>query len=319
MFDVEILCSVTLAAVNHAGVVASAHIELMGDVDRGAGFWRLHGKSDRRLPAFWGRPQRWRVAGGSMIQLLHNGKPWAQLHGVPRTFNLSSKGLLQAYRLPGGPSGYQPNGWYVGEWAVITNAKHRNMPNCDVDAGVIARAVASCSRDTGWRYDTSSGWGAAVGAGVGGGLLTGTLVMKRKEGQDARRWRLDYRALGFGFMTPTAGTSASSEDMPSTALSPVMAGPGQANPFPVADFGGTIAILDGGGGVGVGKGRVGAGGGGSSSLFMFLGVSSAGYGVLDYTQIKACAATGGFSAGGGKGQGLGLSGIIYVGTVSVGT
>lgn len=317
MFDVEILCSVTLASVHQSNVVANAHIEIMGDLDRGAGFWRLRGKSDQRLPDFGERPQRWRVAGTSLIQLIHHGKPWAQLHGVPRTFTLSSKGLLQAYRLPGGPSRYQPNGWYVGEWAVITNARHRNMPSCDADAGLIERAVASCSRDSGWRYDTSSGWGAAAGAGVGGGLLTGTLVMKRKEPQDVRRWRLDYRAVGLGFMTPTAGTSASSEDMPSTALSPVMAGPGQADPFPIADFGGTIAIVDGGGGYGVGKGRVGAGGSGSSSLFMFLGVSSAGYAVADYTHIKACVATGGFSGGGGKGQGFGVSGILYVGTVSL--
>ncbi|MCW5746490.1 MAG: hypothetical protein KIT36_09855 [Alphaproteobacteria bacterium] len=321
MFDVELTLSVQLTA----GVLANAHIRFLGDAGRHEGRWKLIGRQDHRLPHFGTAVHTWHwdTKVHSTVVLMHNHKPWAFLYSFPAAPTRSSKSLLQAFRLPIGPASYQPNGWYVGEWAVITNAHHRNLPFFDPDDSAFQQAIASCTVDTGFRFDTSWGVGAAGGAGIGGGLQpSATIVLKRRDQEkDVRRWHLNYWAIGAGVTTPGVSAGGSTSSTPSRGLTEVLAGPNQPVPFPVENFAGNIVIVDVGAGFSIGKGKVAVGVGGSRALVMFTGVTATNYSFGDYAQIKALLLVEWAAGAGGKGNtkllGGGGAATMFVGTVSV--
>ena len=319
LIDVQVSVKVQYSPRSGGYAPVYAHIRVLSDPATGSGRWLLIGPQDGRLPQFTNATKHWRshrLGEHYTIKLLHNQKPWAELWSFPDVPKVDSHGVGVAYRLPGGPGTANKEGHYVVEWGLIPKAKHGNLPTFDPNDSALERAIASCTTDTGWRFDTSAGASGAVGAGAGVGGGTGYLVFKRKEPGDVRRWKANYTAAGIGVMTPGGGVSASREETFSRGLSHVMAGPGLGGKFSVADFEGTVVMFEFSVGASLGKGSVGVGRSGAVTLYLFLGVTAANYSVLDFTQLKAYVAVASAATGGGKGQGGSVAAMAYGGVVT---
>ena len=325
-FDVQIVIKCLLGAPDAKKAVSNIEAWTHITLRDGGGTqkrWHVSGAHDHRFPGtgpLWLNFKRSPNNSENIILLNKHGHEWAELEKFPQSPTIQSNGFASLGNLNYPACGYTHNHKWLGSWWINQSARQKNLPLFDPNEGWFQQAIDTCSQDTGWRYSTSSGWGATAGAGLGGGIQHPTLVLQRKEPNDARLWDLTISAAGVGLMTPGISAGGSTEDTPSVALSAVRTGPGGKLPFPVADLGGTVLFFDVGAGVGVGKGKVGVGVGGSITTFLFLG---GGYmeGMMPaLASIKAVLQTASGSGSGGKSGGLlsaGAQGLVYAGRGSV--
>lgn len=316
MFSVDILVTINLGA----GKTVSVKLEVGGDKQKRQGYYVLKSERHHALPHIGPGHQHWHWSTdglGAIVLENQHGRPWASLGSFPGFPTRTSSGIVRAFRLPIGPRGKESQGTFFGNWAVVAEARHRNLPLLDPEKSAWANAVAGCTLETGWLYDTSSGWSFTIGAGLGGSHLNGTLVLKRKEKQDVRRLRLSLKAHGIGVMSPTLGFSPSFESMLSGDLSGVRRTESGAHPFKTDDFPGGLCVIDGGVGLAVGRGKAGGGRSASLTTFLFLGgVASSGENASP-TDVKAGLQTYSTAASAGKGQGPSAQEIVYLGTAAI--
>lgn len=326
MFDVKIairvlLGSPTLKGTSHGQMQAISHITLREDDTHKR--WHVHGTHDHRFPgtgAAWLKYKRNPREPANIILLNKHGHEWAELQDFPFTPNIQSKGSAEVYNINYPPCEYykrgDTKGRWLGSWWVDHRAKQTNMPLFDPNDSFFERSIKSCTRDTGWRFITSSGAGFSGGAGAGAGFTRANLIIGRKEANDRRRWKLTITGGGVGLMTPGLSASGSTQSTPSTALSDVLAGPDGKIPFPVQDFAGTVLFFDVGAGAGISKASAGA----STTTFMFIGgVYNEGM-FPDCNSMKAILQVIGGAGGGGNSTtkvSAGASGLCYAGVCSV--
>ncbi len=304
----------------HPAYDAITHITLREDDTHKR--WHVHGAHSHQFPGsgpHWLKYKRSATYPGNIILLNKHGHEWMELENFPNFPNMNSRGTAYGYNLNYPPCQYtHGNRWY-GTWWVGQHVAHANLPLIDPNEGAILNAIHSCTRDTGFRYDTSFGVSGSIGAGAGAGGQVTTLVFKRKEPNDTRRWHLRIVAAGVGVMTPGAGVSGSTAEMESSGVTDVLAGPDGRMPFPISDFEGTVLFFEGSAGVGAGMSRQRVGGvGGSLTTYMFIGgMSQTG---VDISSMKALVQTYSSAASGGKSTKLvdgGVSGLMYAGVCSV--
>ena len=321
-FDVEIVINVLFTTpdgkhpAQHMGGVSEIRLLDDGNHQR----WHVHGKHDHRFPGTGPLYLIFNRDGANILLLNKYNHAWAELKNFPHSPTINSKGDVYLSNLNYASCPYTSDHRWLGNWWINQKAHHKNMPLFDPNSSWFRQMIDSCSDDTGWRYDTSSGVGGSGGAIIGGGYQHQSLIFKRKEEHDTRRWAVKLDALGVGFMTPGVGVSGSAEAFPSTALTELRRGPGGKIPFPITDLAGPILFFDGGFGAGVGKGKVGVGAGLGVTTYIFLGGSYADGTVPMVASVKALLQTGSTSGGGGKSGGLisaGAQGLVYGGKGSV--
>ncbi len=321
MFDANIYIRVGLGGYRHDTTVAWSHINLREDYSHKR--WHVSGAHDHRFPGtghLWLNYRRNPQNPKNIILYNKFGHEWAELENFPTDPQPNDAGTayisnINHYKCP-----TTPGGRWFGDWRINKKAKQNNIQIVDPNASYFRQAVASCTIDSGWRFDTSSGVGASGGAGLGGGVLHTTLVFKRKEASDTRRWDLKINAIGAGLMTPGAGVSGSTEDFPSTPLMEVCAAPDAPKPFGINDFEGGVVLCDIGGGIGMKVAGTKTGGAGySTTSIMFVGGYAAGV-IPDMTTMKACLQIHSAAGAGGGSKTLlsaGLQGILYYGNCTV--
>jgi hypothetical protein len=326
MFDVKIAIKVLLGSPNlktatHGQMQAYSHITLREDYTHKR--WHVHGAHDHRFPGTgpaWLKYKRNPQDSRSIILLNKHGHEWAELQDFPATPSAQSKGSAELYNIQYPPCEYykrgNTKGRWLGGWSVDQHVKQTNMALFDPNDGFFDRTIKTCTRDTGWRFITSSGAGFSGGAGAGAGAVRAYLIIGRKETNDHRRWQLTITGAGVGVMTPGISASGSTQATPSTGLTNVLAGPDGKIPFPVQDFAGTVLFFDVGAGAGISKASVGA----STTTFMFIGgVYNDGL-FPDCNSMKAIVQVLGGAGGGGNSStkvSAGASGLCYAGVCSV--
>ncbi|MEO7255802.1 MAG: hypothetical protein ABIZ64_16380 [Casimicrobium sp.] len=321
MFEIKIVINVLLGSPDGKSAVnnyqAYSHITLRQDATHRR--WHVHGKHDHRFPGtgpIWLNYKRSTQHPNSIILLNKHGHEWAELRDFPETPNIQSKGFVETYNLHYPVCQYYKGGRWLGSWWVDQHATQTNMPLIDPNDGFISRSIKTCTRDTGWRFITSSGGGVTGGAGAGAGAMHANLIIGRKETADTRRWKLTINGAGVGLMTPGVSMSGSTQSTPSTGLTNVLAGPDGKIPFPIQDFAGTVLFFDVGAGAGISKASV----GGSTTTFMFIGgVYNDGL-FPDCNSMKAILQVLGGAGGGGNSTtkfSAGASGLCYAGVCTV--
>ncbi len=321
-YDVEVVLRVLLGSPDGRSPItnpeALSHIRLLDDDTRQR--WHVNGRHDHRFPGTGPLYLTFNWDGGNIILLNKHSHEWAMLEGFPHCPTVNSQGTAYFSNLNYPPCGYTGNHKWYGSWFVNRKALHNNLPLVDPNSSWIKQAIDSCSDDTGWRYDTSSGIGGSGGAGLGGGYQHQNLVFMRKEPNDVRRWVVTLNAAGVGLTTPGVSVGGSTESAPSTALTELRSGPGGKKPFPITDLAGAVLFFDGGGGVGVGVSKAGAGVGVSTTTYLFLGGSYADGTMPLVASVKAILQTLSSSGSGGKSGGLvsaGAAGLVYAGRGTV--
>jgi hypothetical protein len=333
MFDVKIVMTARLGNptpslkkldAKYPPFEAVTHVTLR----EGATFkrWHVHGKHDRHLP---GTGEKWLTYKRSpennnhIILLNKHGHEWAVLWNFPLIPHATSKGTALFSNLIDYPA-YNYNGshnWF-GDWKVSTSEKQVNLPMIDAEDTSFLGALLACERDTGWRFETSSGGGLSAGIIAGGGAQMVDIVLKRKEPNDVRRWDLKISAAGIGLMTPGVGRkpgggiSGSTEDFTNFALDSVRAGSAGNNPFRIDDFAGYVCFCELAASFGVA-----AGVGISGTTFMFIDGMNDKLAIPNPTALKAILHVAATSAGLSKAStpklSASASGMMYGGTCSI--
>lgn len=323
MFDVKVQLKIVLGAMS-ARQTAHGIMQIRlvggGPGETNEGRWFIVGAADRRLTHLGPGPHRWHWDASlrNRIVLEKAGHhTWAWLDDFPVSPGLGSKGTCWAFNMPIGPWKDGPEGRYIGDWGIVARAEHKNLPDFDPHLTGILALLKRGSRDTGWRYKTSSGWSASAGLVLGGGLAKGQLVLARREANDVRDWRLDYVMAGAGVMKPGIGGNVATESMPSTALTEVRTGPAAPQrALTIDDFVGSVVVVDGSAGVSfLPVKAAGGGAGGGASLFLFCSNFNPGE-PFDPTGCKAYFACASVSGGGGKGTGPSAQTLLYFGAAT---
>lgn len=292
-------------------MTAWGHIILLWDDTRQR--WHVHGQHDHRFPGtgpLWLKFKRSPRNSENIVLLNKHGEEWAELVAFPVNPLAQSKGSLYVYNVNNPPFKLDAKGRWIGSWWVNQKAT-QNLALFDPNENWFQRTIHSCTQDTGFRFNTSSGWGGSAGAGVGAGFQRPTLVFQRKEPNDSRLWDLTITAAGVGLMTPGISGGGSTESFPSTALTEVRTGPGGRIPFPITDLSGGVLFFDGGAGVGVYV----TGASVSVTTFLFLGAGYTG-GIPALATVNAVLQIASASGSGGKSSGrlsAGVQGLVYGG------
>lgn len=313
MYTVEIKLDIMLsskASSNQQFKIVVA-IQLM-KLDDGTVRWGHLGQHDYRMP----KGGNFSKDGGDIVLKSMDGKDFARLTNFPDSFRADSAGAIKVYdpekrNYPGQPIQWRGS----GKWTFL---RDKTPPSTSTWNHLCNNF--KFLTPTEWYISSCYGFSLAGGAGgYGGEYLQGTIEFMNEVRPNDPPFKLNYKSLGGGFMTPGVGGSYAPSFLPTLGSYVVHGTLPADNPFHPRQLTGQCVIVDGSAGVTgnfpLPKGAkvpVPAGGGGALTMFLFGTLG--GVGSALFTSYKA-----GAVAFGGAVSVSGKSGPSLAATLSFGT